>query len=303
MKKTRTGSETLVVTCSLLVLTACSGSRTASYAPDDVYGIERGELALTGAGSDEDLDRTTNTEDYYDAGEAEAYRVDKNYYDVTYNDPQYFNYGRFGFNAGISTWGSGMGVGYQWGSPGFYDPYWNNSYMSGYGAWGSPYYGMGWGSGFGMGWSVGMGMGSWNAWNPGWYGGYGPYYGPWGNCFSCYQPVVIGDGFGNTPIVRHRTGFNNAPNGGQGQVYMPPYDPAGLLPDRRQLSRSGSYEHQAVQRQRSSGMNTGERPGSVPSQSFDRGSRSSGSFGGGSMPSRSAPMGGGGGRSISGGRR
>ncbi|MCB0791095.1 MAG: hypothetical protein H6595_00910 [Flavobacteriales bacterium] len=138
-------------------------------------------------------------EDYYDAGEAKSYSGDRGYYDMTYNDPYYYNYGRFGFGMGLGMGGySGYPYGsmyYGYGSsyPGWYDPYW------GYG-WNSPYYST-WGSsyyGYGSYWPYG-----------GYYSGYGSYcgYGYYGPG-SWYNPPIYvyegGNGNGNSIYTGHR---------------------------------------------------------------------------------------------------
>lgn len=127
---------------------------------------------------------------------------------MTYNDPYYYNYGRFGFNQGISSgWnsmGMGMGIGIGYGS-GFGSSF---GYGSGFGGmYGNPYSGFNnnpWGPGYGY----------YNPWNSGaygygGYGGYGSYYGgsgyygPYGGYGSGYVPVTYGDA-PRTTVVNHR---------------------------------------------------------------------------------------------------
>ncbi|MBK7083589.1 MAG: hypothetical protein IPH53_02520 [Flavobacteriales bacterium] len=91
---------------------------------------------------------TTKQDDYYNEEEGKRYADPRSYYDMTYNDPYYYNYGRFGFGMGMGSYGSGFGMNYGYGNSGYggwNDPYWNNSWQSGYGAWGYN----GWNNGFG----------------------------------------------------------------------------------------------------------------------------------------------------------
>jgi hypothetical protein len=63
------------------------------------------------------LNLPNNNEAYYDPAESQrANSAYRDYYDMAYNDPYYYNYGRFGFGSGISSFGPsyGMGLSYGW---------------------------------------------------------------------------------------------------------------------------------------------------------------------------------------------
>ena len=116
--------------------------QTTTMVRDDVYDIPDRTPVLAAASAEEPIE-APSTEDYYDPGQAETYNT-RSYNDITYNHPQWYNYGRFTFGMGVSSWGPNYGMGMGYGSPGLYgdsfgNPYWGNSYMSGYGAWGNPY--------------------------------------------------------------------------------------------------------------------------------------------------------------------
>ncbi len=197
----------------ILLFAACSSLRETASATDDVYDIPDRQAMAAKAAAERPVQSQDTTEDYYDpAQSASANSRSEEYYNMTYNDPYYYNYGRFGFGTGIGNYGPslGMGMGMSYGWPtsfgsmsigygtgygaGYgYNPYWGNSWMSGYGY--SPYgynpygyYGYGnYGAGYG-----GYGM------------GYGPYQGPWGGCYGCYEPS------GYSPVVySHRPSMSS----------------------------------------------------------------------------------------------
>ena len=250
--------------------------------------------------------------DYYDPATAETYSQ-RNYYDMAYNDPYYYNYGRFGFGGSMGYmsgwngpgWGGGMGmgygypmgsgwsmsVGYGYGS-GFYDPW--------YGGWGNPY------------WNRPYGYSPWG-WNDPYMGGYGwgNYYGPYGNCYGCYVPVVIGGSSG--VVVGHRpsvTSGNTGSGGGTVAQQRSFRDPVGLTPasrknttsDQRQMReypvRSNDrppvyYPEQRPQRPIQESRPSRTNRGTDRNSTIERGG---GLDRGGSAPSRSG--GGGGSRTI-----
>lgn len=219
---------------ALLVLAftavSCGTMQTATAVRDDVYYVPGDEpLASTTPYQDreappaetEPAPKAVPQDDYYDPNSAAQYSGPGSYYDATYNDPYYYNYGRFGFNTGSSMtmgmgwqngWsgpGWGMSMGYGWGTGsssfgmgygGLYDPFWNGGYVPGYGygypsyGWQQPYYNDPWMSGYGYGYGYG-----------------GPYMGPCGSCYSCYSPVVIGGGSG--VVVGHRPSLNGRGSG------------------------------------------------------------------------------------------
>lgn len=227
----------------VLALTAasCGTMRSVSEVRDDVYYMPGDEpVASTTPIATPERSATPEPEpepkaapqdDYYDANSAAQYAGPGSYYDMAYNDPYYYNYGRFGFNSGVGMgwqtgwngpgwgmsmgygWGSGMngwsmGLGYGWGGyGGFYDPFWNGGFGYGFGypswAWRNP----------GWGWY----NPAWSPWYDPWYGGYGyggPYMGPYGNCFCCYSPVIIGGGSG--VVVGHRPSMSGSGMGTPG---------------------------------------------------------------------------------------
>ena len=87
---------------------------------DDVYDIPDRQ-AMAAATAEKQQARATepagSTDAYYDPAQSQtgnsAYR---DYYDMAYNDPYYYNYGRFGFGSGIGSFGPnyGMGLSYGW---------------------------------------------------------------------------------------------------------------------------------------------------------------------------------------------
>lgn len=230
----------------LVAITAssCTTMRTASDVRDDVYYMpsEAPALATTAPAAPVEPERTVIQDDYYDDGAAKQYGpVGGNFYDAAYNDPYYYNTGRFGFGmgTGMMGWqtgwngpGWGMGMGYGWGGgwsmgfgygTGWYDPFWGPG-------WGSPY----WGWGRPWGWNRPWGWGGWGSpWYDPWYGGYGyggPYMGPYGGSY-CYNPVVVGGSSG--VVVGHRPSTNGGGASGQGgggtRPQMQLRDPVGLV--------------------------------------------------------------------------
>lgn len=251
-----------------LVLVSCGSMEPLTQVRDDVYFSP--SQAPVMASTQEPL-RPENpesmeiVEDYFDAGTSEQLGTSRSFYDVAYNDPFYYNQGRFGFGMGMGMgsmgwqsgwngpgWGMGMGWGMGpswgmnmgwgnsmgWGNPfGWYDPWcpfnpwspWNRPM-----GWNNPW---GWNRPWGWndpwmmngGWGMpGWGMGGW---------GMGNYWGPWGNCLNCYAPVIVG-GSSNT-YVGHRPsmGSANGRTGATGTTYqprMPLRDPISLDPVRRE---------------------------------------------------------------------
>ena len=213
---------------SLLFLSACGTLRETASVTDDVYDIpDRQAMAAASAANQQaQADQPADDQDaYYDPAESQsANNAYRDYYDMAYNDPYYYNYGRFGFGSSVSSFGPnyGMGLSYGWptsfgsmsvgygtsygyGAGYGYDPYWSNSWMSGYGY--NPYgynpygyYGYGnYGSGYGV------------------YGqGYGPYQGPWGGCYGCYEPV----GYGTT-VYGHRSSISSSSTSEGSPAYVP----------------------------------------------------------------------------------
>lgn len=240
-----------------LVFASCAGTRSTVQHDDDVYFMpsQAPPVAAKAAESAPAAEPTpAASDDYYDEGTSQRLGTDRGYYDMAYNDPYYYNYGRFGFGMGWqSGWnGPGWGMGYGWGTPG-------NGWGSGYGSpwgtgnawgWNQPY---GWGNdGWGYGGYNGWGNGAYNGWGYGGYNGwgntayngwgwgnwgyYGNYWSPYGACHTCYTPIIIGGG----TYVGHRRPMNRSSSSGSG-AYGPRAvrDPVGLS---RSPMRAGFFK-------------------------------------------------------------
>ncbi|MBK9421077.1 MAG: hypothetical protein IPN44_08485 [Flavobacteriales bacterium] len=229
---------------SLLLLSACGTLQETARVSDDVYDIPDRQ-AMAAATAEKKQARATepagSTDAYYDPAQSQtgnsAYR---DYYDMAYNDPYYYNYGRFGFGSGIGSFGPnyGMGLSYGWptsfgsvslgygvgyGSGYGYDPYWSNSWMSGYGYGYNPYNSYGY---YPYGY---YGYGNYGSGYGGYGQGYGPYQGPWGGCNGCYEPV----GYGNT-TYGHRSSISSGNTSDPSPDYAPRNmrNPAALMAPR-----------------------------------------------------------------------
>lgn len=204
-----------VTLLAALFAQACTSLKPTAEVRDGVYDTPSAAPVTVSAKAEEE---TAQADDYYDPNAAGQYQ--RSYYDMAYNDPYYYNYGRFGFGYGMG-WGSpwqnaSWNTGYGWGSP-YYnnwnDP-WNNNWNNG--GWGYS----GWGNGWNNGWGSPYGYG----WNDPWYsngygygncyGGSGYYgYGGYGNGCGCYQPIVV---YGAPPVIAHRPSLGSGGNGGTG---------------------------------------------------------------------------------------
>lgn len=291
----------------MLLVSACGSMQEVATVQDDVYDIPDRQALAAAALAEPPAEAPSAMDDYYNPSESRSARsADRDYYDMTYNDPYYYNYGRFGFGSGIGSYGRGYGMGLRYGWPtsfgsmsigygaGYgYDPYWNNSWMSGYGYDPYGYYGYG---------NYGYGYGGYGS-------GYGPYQGPWGGCYNCYEP----SGYGNV-VYSHRPSMSAGSAGAAGSsTAIAPRmmrNPASLLPD-ASPSRSpavGTGRSIGTRPALENSRPTGTRPGrtttprtatptrtpameSRPSRTFD--------FGGGTSPSRPEGGNGGGGRTTS----
>ena len=213
-----------------LFLASCASMQNSTAVRDDVYFMPS-DAPLTStkpAPSPEEQARmepvqpgASGADDYYDPGVARDQQR-RGFYDMAYNDPYFYNYGRFGFGTQLgwqSGWnGPGWGMGMGWG--GGYG--WNDPWMSINFGWGSPYMDP-WGCNRPWGWHRPW---YYDPWGP------GPYYSPWGGCWSCYSPVIIGGG--RQVVVRPRTGLGGGTrtvSGSQPRVVS--RDPAGLRPASR----------------------------------------------------------------------
>jgi hypothetical protein len=267
------------------------------YSPSDPQPVASAPAPKANVPAEEPVQQPKSSEDYYDPKTAQDYSS-RTYYDMAYNDPYYYNYGRFGF-------GSGMGMGMMGWQSGWNGPGWGGGmgYGMGYG-WGQPY------SGWSMSMSYGYGNGFYDPWYGGWGNpyymnpyyrpigmydpymgyGYGNYYGPYGPCYTCYAPVVVGGSSG--VLVGHRPSMGGRPadGGGNEQLSQPRVlrDPVGLTPssrgpEERTMERQNDRRITVPQQERPSrtwpSRNSGrERPAE---RDTDR------SIGGGDLPSRS----------------
>lgn len=295
----------------LLLLSACGALRETAAVQDDVYDVpDRQALAAAAASQPQDRQDSDASDAYYDPQQSRSAGVaGTDYYNMAYNDPYYYNYGRFGFGTGIGSYGPSMGMGMSYGWPtsfgsmsvgygmgygyGGYNPYWSNSWMSGYGY--TPYSPYGYGNPYGY-----YGYGNYGYGYGGYGMGYGPYQGPWGGCYSCYEPI-----WNNNVVYSHRPSMAGGTAGSGSTTNAPRMmrNSPGLLQEPVRTAPLGRVEDQGPQRY-SPGRTNDMRPARTatpqpampgrtptmetrPSRSFDRG----GDF----SPSRSFGGGGGGG--------
>lgn len=314
------------------LLASCSMTQPVAQRDDDVYYMpSQARPKAVAAEQPEPAAVAPATDDYYDSGTSQELGTNQNYYDMAYNDPYYYNYGRFGFNSAPMGWqtgwngpGWGMGYGSGWGTgigfgSGYFGSGWNMSvgYGWGYGTgvysgWWRPNYSLGFGYGWGSPWGNGYSPFAWYN-DPYYYGyggyGWGNYWGPFGRC-GYYYPVSVGN-----VVVAHRGGLTHVGANGTNDLRQPRMavrNPVSLQPAVSHRSVSDASRGTLRQPARSTGQPT-YRPGTVNrepvrqqpvitrSPGQDRPSRgtfeSRPSFdrgGGGSMPSRGGGGGGGG---------
>lgn len=301
-----------------LMASSCGSMQPTAQVRDDVYDIPDRRPVLAAAPGQAPM---SGMDDYYDPSDSGAYDLarfeDRDYHDITYNDPAWYNQGRFGFNVGVGMWGPtmGMGMGYgmpmgydpfwggsAWGNPAWGNPYWGNSWMSGYGAWGYPY--NGWNMGMGMGW--GQPFGPWGGM------GWGNPYNPWGGLYPFGPPCCVGcGGWGSNTVVSHRPSWT----GGGAGAGNPVMNPTPRRTSANSLYPAARPAQNGQVRPAPAGTRPAARPAQPQQRATDGGSRrgngvnrenSGGSRGGGfDGGSRSAPSspGGGGSRPSTGGRR
>lgn len=244
----RTPSHLFPIHLALAMFAAsCTTMQPTAGVQDDIYympsdapvasGSEGTEKAATQERSVPEKRSDEHADDYYDPNTAQHYS-DRNYYDMAYNDPYYYNYGRFGFNSGMGMgwqngWsgpGWGMGMGYGYGYP--MGSGWSMSMSYGYGSgFYDPWYG-GY-SPYGNYWGRPMGYSPYGFYDP-YYGGYGAgnYYGPYGSCYACYTPVVVGGSSG--VVVGHRPSIGSSSSNNSGNPVNQQRhfrDPVGLSPE------------------------------------------------------------------------
>ncbi|MGV3637868.1 MAG: hypothetical protein ACO1NQ_09500 [Flavobacteriales bacterium] len=261
----------LPVLLPAVLLMACSSMQPSTQVVDDVYFLPSQAPPVAALPKSAPVEQPVQqpTDDYYDPGTSQEYTTERSYYDLAYNDPYYYNMGRFGFNTAPMGWQTG----------------WNGPGWGGGMGWGGS---LGWGSGWGSGWNIGIGYGTgvysgwyrpmwgWDPWgwnspwgwnNWGWGGGwgYGNYYGPWGNCFGCYAPVIIADGFANSTYIGHRNSVGSGRGSAGSGVRRPAVrNPVGLAPQPQ-----GRYTATApVQR---TTPDRGRQPITNPAPTRDRG--------------------------------
>lgn len=258
-------------TLSLFVITyllsSCASMINTAQQDDDVYFLPSQALPVQPAAAEPETpvaeqNAPTPSDDYYDSDAAQQYSAPGSYYDATYNDPYYYNYGRFGFGTGLF-----------WNSPGYGWGYGSGAY-SGWSGWqfsfGGGYYPSHWARPWWMQAPYGWYNDPWAWYNDPYYGGggygYGNYWGPWGNCSCGYTPIVIG-GSGNT-VVGHRPTMSGSPRADNG-VYQSRSlyrDPVGLsagrndrVADREAPTRAGTVGG-ATQNPRPVAPSRGQRP-------------------------------------------
>lgn len=210
-------------------LSSCGAFQESAYVADGVY-YEEVEIATSMVdrvqhSADNSNDTySSSTDDYYDPKVAN--QVERNYYDMTYRDPQYYNMSRFGWNS--AAWGMSMGNPIGMGYGGFYNssPYWgggasfygydpfmngsfySNPYMS-------PYYNGGWGNSYFGGYSPSWmypgnyyGGSGWNNYYDPYSGYYSPgYYGP-GGSYYCPGNIYGGISTAGSVYYGHRNAMN-----------------------------------------------------------------------------------------------
>lgn len=173
----KTPASSFAPMLALVLLTAsCSTLHDTARVNDDVYDIpDRAAMAVAAEQqARRDVPAAPPEQDYYDPEVARSTPF-RDYYDLAYNDPYYYNYGRFGFGASVGSFGPGMGMGLSYGWPGYYDPF---NYGMGFGY--SPFYSYYYPNGYSP-----YGVPGYLIYDY----GYGPYQGPFGGCVNCYEPV------------------------------------------------------------------------------------------------------------------
>lgn len=221
------------IAMAALLLASCSSSQPLAQRDDDVYFMPSTAPPAKKAPANPlaaEERAPAPEDDYYDSGTSQDLSTNRGFYDMAYNEPHYFNYGRFGFGMGLgmmgwqSGWnGPGWGMGFGWGN----DP-WMNMSMG----WGQPWgFSRPWGWNDPWAWNRPLGWG--NPWNDPWgmgYGyGFGSYWGPMGPCLW-YMPVGVST---STTYVGHRPTMGTSISGGDGAVRQPRMatrNPIGLQP-------------------------------------------------------------------------
>lgn len=273
-----------------MLLFSCSATKDVGHVRDDVYFKPSDARASPPPSPRPTANRPETVEDYFDSNTSRELGTDRGYYDVAYNDPHYYNHGRFGLTAGMGMgsmgwmsgwngpgwgmgmgygWGTGMnmgmGMGMGWGSPyGWYDPWdpwnpwsrWNR--WNRWNHWNRPW---GWQNPWMMGgWGMpGWGMGGW---------GYGNYWGPWGNCWNCYMPIIIGGSSSTNTVAGHRPSMGTRSGGDQGGTYQPRMqlrDPVGLNPLRQEAASRAAPSRYSIPPERTPDRTApSTRPGQAP---------------------------------------
>ncbi len=281
-----------------LLMGSCASTQRTATVNDDVYFMPSSAPApVMASASALPPEQAAATDDYYDAKTSQQLGADRNYYDMTYNDPYYYNYGRFGFGTGLAGWqsgwngpGWGMGMGYGMGNMYGYGGYGQNMYSPYYGGFNSPYNNF-YGSGYGY-----------NSFYGGGYG-YGNYYSPYGNYGSGYVPVSYGDYRSTATYHRPSMGSGAGTRSSMGSTRPDTRNLIGLAPNYNTRSqwngstKQGSSRNTGLDPAREQRYNDGKRRSGTRSNHGIEGSPSTrpsnngGSLGG----TRSSPSIGGGG--------
>ena len=110
----------------VVLLGSCATMQPTAEVRDDVYFLPPMSPALAMAGSTTpEVVTEQPSDEYYDPGVAEAMSAKHDFYDVTYNDPYYYNYDRFrcgtslGYNNGYGWGPNGMRIGMGYGTGGY----------------------------------------------------------------------------------------------------------------------------------------------------------------------------------------
>ena len=224
MKTTRLPNTPVLYFVAALFFVSCANMQETAQVGDDVYYVAKEEpmvLASTDAVQEPSYG---SDDDYYNPDVARD--MERNYYDVTYRDPQYYNMSRFGWNG--PSWGMSMGNPMGPGYGGYYNTgsYWGGgSSFYGYDPFSQPYYGNSWGSSY---YNQGWGTGYYGGYSPNWmYGNYGygnPYYGGFGSPYGGFGNPYAGfgnpyGGYGYNPFFGYNTGYY----GPGGTYFCPSY--------------------------------------------------------------------------------
>ena len=237
---------TLLALTAVVALSSCSSSKNAQNGPDMYSSGKTGGSDYVAA-SPNDQYVQMKSQDY----ERWSYFDDYNAYDAYYAPaPMYY----------------GSGIGYGFGAPMYYAPYYSMGY--------SPYFGSGLGLGFGFG-DPYMAWNSYFIWNS-WYNPYfyNPYYGG-GVVVVGKSPTTVYNNLRpfNTTTYKSGLAHYGVTSGSRNVVYRPGMNSTTSYNSRVSASRNPTYRP---------ANNTTYRPYSAPTRSYSPPTRTySPSFGGG----------------------